>query len=535
MRIFLTRAPFVAAFVAVVLSSACAPRPPLQTPLHTAAVLQELDEREVFVLRYGGEPYAVETVSRTHGRLTGLVAVSEALEVMYEIHVMPDEAASRVEWTFQRPDRPPATPSVVHFENSGDHLSSDDEPAPRGKAAALPWFDQSGGMMEQLVRHAGTTGSDRVEVPLYRLIGGSMIPAMVTFPADRQVVIEVGGKIWRFALDAEGAVVEGQATAYGVTLAKHAELPREVRPVWPPYGTPPGAPYEALEVRIPSPEGHQLAGTLTLPDSGTRRPVAVLITGAAQHNRNNGTPPVVPFREIADALSSRGIAVLRLDDRGVGESTGDATGSTTQDETRDIHTALAWLRMHPAIDPERMALVGWSEGGLIAPIVAATEPGIAAIVIMNGPPTGRSTAEYQIRYSVERNPAVAADEKEQAITRLLESAQAHPRSASIIATDARPHAGRVAAPVLILNGANDRHVPPWSAAEYAAAFREGGNDDVTTRLFLGLNHNFLPDPDGSAAGWPFLPSTRLAPEVVSTLTEWLVSRLDAEQRDTREP
>jgi uncharacterized protein len=298
-----------------------------------------------------------------------------------------------------------------------------------------------------------------------------------------------------------------------------------VRPIWPPYGVPEGATYEAVEVRIAVPGGPTLAGTLTLPRVSRRMPAAVLITGAAQLTRNQGTPPTIPFRDIADELSSLGIAVLRVDDRGVGESTGDASISTTQDEAYDIRGAIAWLRSHPAIDPSRIALVGWSEGGLIAPMIAATDHRIAAIALLNGPPSGLEVAEFQIRYEVERNPAIPPEEKEKTIASMIESQKKHTRSASIIALDTREHAGRVRAPVLLLNGTTDRHVPPWSAAAYALAFRQGGNRDVTMRLFPNLSHVLVPDPEGRAGGWPFLPSSRLAPEVRKTLSEWLMTRL----------
>src|SRR5262249_28093080 len=157
-------------------------------------------------------------------------------------------------------------------------------------------------------------------------------------------------------------------------------------------------------VRIPSPLGHVLAGTLTIPSGRHDVPAAVLITGLTPNNRNNGDPPWMPLRDLADALSRQGIAVLRVDDRGVGESTGDPTASTTFDEADDVTTEVAWLRARPGIDRRRIALVGYSEGGLIAPMVAARDSGIAAIVTLAGPGVpGLELARYQVEAAVVRD------------------------------------------------------------------------------------------------------------------------------------
>jgi uncharacterized protein len=478
------------------------------------------DDRVFFVLQYGGEAVSVEEISRTSDMLAGTISINESLELSYRIELADDAAARGMQWGIRRLDRPPAAPSEVAFQPRASHANDS-----AGEGAVLPYFDQSVAMVEQMVRHARVTGSGKVEMTVHRLIDQRLLPATVTFADTRFATVEVGGKTWRLALDFDGSVEWGQLTEYGITIERLQSWPSELRPIWPPYGVPEGANYEAVEVRIEVPEGPTLAGTLTLPRASRRVPAAVLITGAAQLNRNQGTPPAIPFRDIADELSSLGIAVLRVDDRGVGESTGDASISTTQDEARDIRGAIAWLRSHPAIDPSRIALIGWSEGGLIAPMIAATDHQIAAIALLNGPHSGIEVSEFQIRYEVERNPAIPVEEKEGTIASMIESQKKHTRSASIIALDTREHASKVRAPVLLLNGTTDRHVPPWGAAAYALAFRQGGNRDVTMRLFPNLSHVLLPDPEGRAGGWPFLSSSRLAPEVRKTLSEWLVRRL----------
>src|ERR1700728_5276709 len=107
----------------------------------------------------------------------------------------------------------------------------------------------------------------------------------------------------------------------------------------------------------------------------------------------------MPLHDLAEALTRAGIAVLRVDDRGIGKSTGDHAPSTTYDEADDVQTEVAWLRAQPGIDPKRVALVGYSEGSLIDLMVASKGPSIAAIVSQDGtgvpgaPPAPARTAQ----------------------------------------------------------------------------------------------------------------------------------------------
>jgi uncharacterized protein len=121
----------------------------------------------------------------------------------------------------------------------------------------------------------------------------------------------------------------------------------------PDYSAPAGAPYTAEDVVVHTPMGHTLAGTLTRPRTDAPVPAVVLITGSGSQDRDEAIPMVRgyrPFRDIADTLSRRGIAVLRLDDRGFGASTGDASTATSADYADDVRAALAWLRARDDID-----------------------------------------------------------------------------------------------------------------------------------------------------------------------------------------
>src|SRR5215470_17576683 len=157
------------------------------------------------------------------------------------------------------------------------------------------------------------------------------------------------------------------------------------------YSAPAGAPFTAEEVTVQA-NGFTLAGTLLLPKAGRRPfPAVIMITGSGQQTRDEPLPlpglkEYKPFRQIAESLAGTGIAVLRVDDRAVGGSTGRDTlaQATTSSFADDTRAQVAYLRTRAEIDPARIALVGHSEGGIIAPMVAASDPRIAAIALMAG-------------------------------------------------------------------------------------------------------------------------------------------------------
>ena len=198
--------------------------------------------------------------------------------------------------------------------------------------------------------------------------------------------------------------------AYGITFTRSAPPARRVAEK-PDYSAPAGAPYTAIEVSIPTPMGHIMAGTLTLPKRASRQRrvgAVVTITGSGPEERDEyiGLEGYRPFRQFADSLGRRGIAVLRMDDRGVGTSTGKQKGATSADFAEDIRAGLAYLRTRPEIDPRRLAVLGHSEGAIIAPLVAEKEPDLRAMV--------SRSARFGIR---ERNSSAAGSEVQPASER----------------------------------------------------------------------------------------------------------------------
>jgi hypothetical protein len=270
----------------------------------------------------------------------------------------------------------------------------------------------------------------------------------------------------------------------------------------------------------------------------------VTLTGSGAHHRDgNRTPghPYRPFRQIARALSGCGIATLRLDDRGVGGSEGDASTATAEDTAADAAAAVLYLRGRRDVDPRRVALVGHSYGGEIAPMVAAADPQIAAVVLMGGPARPfRETMRYQHRYRIANDPSIPPEDREEALAAAMRAQQANVAGSrqawrrSIQDRDPLPVARQLRMPVLILHGLTDRAVDPEDAALLERAIREGGNPRVERRLFPDVNHHFQRDPVGAREGYDSLPSQDLAPEVLDALCSWLAARLHGGERVARE-
>jgi pimeloyl-ACP methyl ester carboxylesterase len=173
-------------------------------------------------------------------------------------------------------------------------------------------------------------------------------------------------------------------------------------------------PYAEEEVRIQTPSpGVVLAGTLTVPTGKGPHPAALLIPGDGPHTRDQVISGSPMFRQIADHLTRHGLAVLRVDKRGVGKSRGPSPGdSTTAELAEDARASFAFLRQHPAVDPERVGLIGHSEGALIAPLAAVKEPRVKFVVLLAPPgvPGSEVWVAQQLRGAKERGlePARAA-------------------------------------------------------------------------------------------------------------------------------
>ncbi|MDQ6828256.1 MAG: alpha/beta fold hydrolase [Gemmatimonadota bacterium] len=302
------------------------------------------------------------------------------------------------------------------------------------------------------------------------------------------------------------------------------------------YSAPADAPYTAENVTVPTPMGFTLAGTLTLPKGADRaHPVGaiVTITGSGPQDRDEaiGLVGFRPFRQLADSLARRGIAVLRMDDRGTAASGGTFKGSTSADFAEDARAGLAYLRTRGEIDARKLGVLGHSEGALIAPMVAAKEPALRAIVLLAGvAKPARGALQFQMTNLINHNAALSQVQKDSAIAKIPERIDsmmaADPWMDFFLKYDPTVTAHRVKTPVLILTGANDQQAQPADVPLQEAAFKAAGNTDVTAMVVPGVNHLFVVDSDGFPGNYAKLPPpVVIKQEVVGTVVDWVVARL----------
>ena len=304
----------------------------------------------------------------------------------------------------------------------------------------------------------------------------------------------------------------------------------------PDYSAPADAPYIAEEVVVKTPAGHTLGGTLTLPKGASRtQPVSAIVTvtgsGAQDRDESIGLEGFRPFRQLADALARRGIAVLRMDDRGFGASGGTFKGSTSADFAEDVRAGLAYLRTRPEIRADRLGVLGHSEGALIAPMVADKEPTLRAIVLLAGiAEPGRSALHFQLKNLIEHNTKLTPEMRDSQIAeipkRIDTMMAADPWMKFFLTYDPAPTMRRVKTPVLILTGSRDQQAVPEQVALQEAAFKEAGNKDVTARVLPDLNHLFVQDTDGFPGNYAKLPPpVMMRADAVAMIVDWLAQRL----------
>jgi dipeptidyl aminopeptidase/acylaminoacyl peptidase len=304
----------------------------------------------------------------------------------------------------------------------------------------------------------------------------------------------------------------------------------------PDYSAPADAPYIAEEVAVKTPAGHTLAGTLTLPKGASRRkPVAAIVTitgsGPQDRDENIGLPGFRPFRQLADALARRGIASLRMDDRGTGASGGTFKGSTSADFAEDVRAGLAYLRTRPEIRANRLALLGHSEGAIIAPMVAEKEPTLRGIVLLAGiAQPGRNALYFQLKNQIEHNAKLTPEMRDSQIAEIPKKIDAmmaaDPWMKFFLTYDPAATMRHVKTPVLILTGSRDQQAVPEQVPLMEAAFKEGGNKDVTARVLPDVNHLFVQDTDGFPGNYAKLPPPlMMRADAVGIIVDWLAQRL----------
>jgi uncharacterized protein len=302
-----------------------------------------------------------------------------------------------------------------------------------------------------------------------------------------------------------------------------------------------------------------LAATLTIPQGKGPFPGVVLITGSGPQDRDESLLGHKPFLVLSDYLTRHGIAVLRADDRGVGKSTGIFAKGTTADFATDAETGVAYLKTRPEIDPHKIGLVGHSEGGVIAPMVAARNKDVAFIVMMAGTgvpgdqilPAQGEAIEIAMGKSPEQAAKNAANEKE--MLRLVETekddailqkelkekmagevpeAQIGLQISQITSVwfryfltyDPATALRKVTCPVLAINGSLDKQVlPSQNLPAIRKALADAGNQHAEVDELPGLNHLFQTAKTGSPTEYSTIEET-MSPVALDKMATWILKQ-----------
>ncbi len=361
------------------------------------------------------------------------------------------------------------------------------------------------------------------------------------------------------------STIEGSWKQSSVTLPlilkKFTAITEIIRPQTPkePF------PYKVEEVEYINPiSGFKLAGTLTIPKNVQKCPAVILISGSGAQDRDETIFGHKPFWVIADYLTRNGIAVLRVDDRGVGGSEGKTSEATSKDFAGDVIAGIDFLKKRVEIDPSEIGLIGHSEGGLIAPIVATRSDDVAFVVMLAGPGINGENILYtqaelinkaagmtdeqtqqnrKIQEAIfdiilnEKDSANQVDRLQRTYTNgmypMMNEEQKKAIDARVAAVnnpwfrffltyDPYPTLTKVKCPLLALNDAKDLQVPAENnLMAIKKALTEGGNKNVKTIKLENLNHLFQECKTGLVTEYVEIEET-ISPEVLEIIKNWIL-------------
>ena len=307
----------------------------------------------------------------------------------------------------------------------------------------------------------------------------------------------------------------------------------------PPY------PYQTQEVSFNNGDA-VLKGTLVMPENASSQtPVLLMVTGSGLQNRDEEFFEHKPFAVIADALARQGIATLRYDDRGFGESTGDLVNVTTEDFKNDALAGVEFLRKQF----KRVGILGHSEGGTIGLMLAAEGKVDFVISLAGMVVSGEKTLLEQNRWTLQqseysqdvidryctaleslfdelkvgRNPEPTVHDLPTELEKNLQLAQAQsstPYMRHFLALDLSDRLGKITCPVLALNGTKDRQV---NGEENLNALRNGLAGQKEIRVIEGVNHLFQHCNTGNPSEYKDIEET-FAPEALEIIVTWMKKR-----------
>lgn len=303
--------------------------------------------------------------------------------------------------------------------------------------------------------------------------------------------------------------------------------------------------------------GIKLSGTLTLPEKAGVFPAVILISGSGPQNRDEEVMGHKPFLVLSDYLTKKGLAVLRFDDRGVGASTGDFKVATSVDFSKDVEAGIQFLKTRKDIDEEKIGLIGHSEGGLIASLVASTSKDVSFIVLLAG--TGVSGDQILLSQQkligsasgIDQNVLKKAEALNKGAFEIVKKSKddselkvdlidylkkngipdngiastvdqlTSPWMKYFIQYDPSSALESVKCPVLALNGEKDLQVSPKENLEaIEKSLIKGGNKKVTVKELPGLNHLFQESKTGLPTEYATIEQT-FSPAALVEISNWI--------------
>ncbi|WP_452221895.1 alpha/beta hydrolase family protein [Lacinutrix salivirga] len=317
-----------------------------------------------------------------------------------------------------------------------------------------------------------------------------------------------------------------------------------------------------------------LSGTLTLPKNKKKPAVVVLIAGSGPQNRNSEILGHKPFLVISDYLTNNDIAVLRFDERGIEKSEGNHKTATTFDLASDVNAAVEYLKTRTDINTSKIGLIGHSEGGLIAPIVASKNKTVAFIVLLAGPGVnGQEVLQSQSKKIAELSGTtqegiafnnnltsvayeVIKTEKDTSklktnITKALENYKSelesenspfaiyvneftikqltnqltNPWMLSFLKIEPQHYLSQVKCPVLAINGTKDLQVlPDLNLNAIESALKKGNNNAITIIQLEGLNHLFQKSETGLPQEYAGLEDT-FNIDALMVIKNWILEQI----------
>jgi pimeloyl-ACP methyl ester carboxylesterase len=506
---------------ALSLLTRCAPIPAKLSPQLTHGGPPK--STATLVVLQGADTVAVEWLTRTPDLLQGHGVHNRTLTYDYALSLDSAQSPVRMVLIVSQEGLRPDTSVFVYGSLSSSAL-------PLG---TVPYWGPIYGLIEQLVVRARFVGGREIKIPLNVIVRHRTGQATISFRLADSVWMDIDGLRVDAIMDRNGGLQDAWLPNAGLRVHRVSSLSHTVFAIEPRFKAPHNAPYRSEDLTIDCSDGAKLSGTLTLPivRDARRIPAVVLLHGSASSDRNNsaGIDGALLFRQLADTLSRRGIAVLRYDKRGFGAVSPGQT-PTLSILAADAKSALALLKARNDIDRDRLAVVGLSEGGVIGPIVASQDTALRGLVLLNAPGiTGWNLFEYQVRAAIERIPSILPSSRdsvyEAEVVDERELALKSERERVWLEHDPIAVARRIKTPVLMINASSDLIVPARSAVTLLEAFRQAGNHDVTATIVPNLNHVLLRDSDGDRRGWTNLPSFLVPGEIRGLIVDWLVWHL----------